>query len=219
LSLRRTFTDLPRIKVEFSISDMHEYEEDEEMDDYPEDPALHDEEFEKPIRAPSQTRGETSKAEAQGIDPAESETEGGDGASTGLSYPLNLLITITKPGNQALVVRATIRDGVITTDQINYVPKANLAAPKTMDETTESGSLYSGPPFENLDTDLQVMFETYLEERGINAELANTLPQFVEWKEQREYVDWLQSEASPTPASPSCIADLLFSDMKKFIDT
>lgn len=39
---------------------------------------------------------------------------------------------------------------------------------------------------------LQVLFGRYLEERGVNAGLATFLPDYVEYKEQKEYVNWLE---------------------------
>jgi complement component 1 Q subcomponent-binding protein, mitochondrial len=174
---------------------MHDFEEG--MDEFDEDAALEDEDFEEPKRTVNQSGvrgGKIDVAPEDSIAPADRDGEADeDAAQTGMSYPLSLLITVQKPGDEAIVVKAVARDGTIATEQINYYPKSSLIAPRSPQDTAESVSLYSGPPFENLDTDLQLMFENYLEERGVNAELANILPHFVEWKEQREYVDWLQS--------------------------
>ncbi len=175
---------------------MLDYEE--ETDEFDEDNALADEDLEQPKKTINQSgvRGGTVDVVPEdSVAPADREGEvEEDPAAASPSYPLNLLITINKPGDQALVVRAVARDGTIATEHINYYPKTSLIDPTSPPEITEAGSLYSGPPFENLDTDLQLMFENYLEERGVNAELANVLPYFVEWKEQREYVDWLSSK-------------------------
>lgn len=37
-----------------------------------------------------------------------------------------------------------------------------------------------------------MLFGRYLEERGVNAGLAAFLPDYVEYKEQKEYVNWLE---------------------------
>ena len=42
--------------------------------------------------------------------------------------------------------------------------------------------------------DLQVLLERYLEERGINTALALWVPEYIDFKEQREYLDWLASK-------------------------
>jgi complement component 1 Q subcomponent-binding protein len=53
--------------------------------------------------------------------------------------------------------------------------------------------LYTGPPFNNLDEDLQILLEKYLEERGINTRLALFIPDYIDHKEQKEYIRWLNS--------------------------
>ena len=47
--------------------------------------------------------------------------------------------------------------------------------------------------FSELDLKLQQAFTAYLEERGVNAELGRFVMDFSEDKEQREYMNWLQS--------------------------
>lgn len=176
---------------------MHDLE-DEAMNEYDEDSALGDEDYEQPKRTINQSAvrgGKIDMVPEDSVAPADREGEVEDDApALGTSYPLSMTIKIIKPGDQALIVRAQARDGTIAPEQINYYPKSSLIEPSTPQEGTEVESAYTGPPFENLDTDLQLMFENYLEERGINVELANTMQQYVDWKEQREYVDWLQSK-------------------------
>ena len=197
---------------------MHDFEEG--LDEFDDDAALTDEDFEAPKKNINQAGASGGKVDVMpedSIAPADREGEAEEEApQTGMSYPLNLYITIKKPGDQALAVRAVARDGTIATEHINYYPKSSLLDPDSPQETSEAGAMYSGPPYENLDTDLQMMFESYLEERGVNAELANILPHFVEWKEQREYVDWLQSKLTDFLISPVFINNC--PDMKKFID-
>jgi complement component 1 Q subcomponent-binding protein len=50
-----------------------------------------------------------------------------------------------------------------------------------------------GPPFNNLDEDLQILLEKYLEERGINTRLALFIPDYIDHKEQKEYIKWLNN--------------------------
>ena len=50
---------------------------------------------------------------------------------------------------------------------------------------------YSGPPFQQLDEDVQTMLESYLDARGINTALANIIPEYIDIKEQNEYLGWL----------------------------
>jgi complement component 1 Q subcomponent-binding protein, mitochondrial len=52
--------------------------------------------------------------------------------------------------------------------------------------------LYTGPPFEQLDEEVQGMLESYLDARGINTYLALFIPDYIDVKEQKEYVAWLE---------------------------
>ena len=50
--------------------------------------------------------------------------------------------------------------------------------------------------FSNLDESLQAEFEGFLEERGIDSGLALFCVDLVEYKEQREYMRWLDQVKS-----------------------
>ena len=53
--------------------------------------------------------------------------------------------------------------------------------------------LYSlGPRFDDLDDDLKEEFYNYLEERGIDNELSFFLVSQARFKEEKEYVHWLE---------------------------
>lgn len=54
-----------------------------------------------------------------------------------------------------------------------------------------SEKYYAGPPFAQLDEELQNFFVNYLEERGIDANIALFIPDYIDVKEQREYLAWL----------------------------
>ena len=52
-------------------------------------------------------------------------------------------------------------------------------------------NLYTGPPFGQLDEEVQGMLEQYLDARGINTALALFIPDYIDVKEQKEYLSWL----------------------------
>lgn len=52
---------------------------------------------------------------------------------------------------------------------------------------------YQGPPFSNLDEGLQESLELYLESRGINEELSGFITAYSEFKENSEYISWLEN--------------------------
>lgn len=55
---------------------------------------------------------------------------------------------------------------------------------------------YRGPPFSNLDEGLQESLELYLESRGINEELSEFICTYSEFKENNEYISWLEDMKS-----------------------
>ena len=112
-------------------------------------------------------------------------------------FPVRVNVTIEKPNGAALLIQTTAQDGVFDIEDVAYFPKADLAYAKTAEKDWDRQSLYGGPPFENLDEELQKYFELYLEERGINSELANVIPDYIQVKEQNEYVRWLESKLIP----------------------
>ena len=57
-------------------------------------------------------------------------------------------------------------------------------------ETPEQ--LYTGPPFDQLDEEVQTLLEQYLDVRGLDAGLAQFIPDYIDVKEQKEYVAWLE---------------------------
>lgn len=121
------------------------------------------------------------------------QAEGGEPEE---SYPARVSIVIEKPGRGALAVETVAQDGIIVIDNVYYYSDASYALAKTAEKAHERQDLYVGPPFANLDEDLQVLFEKYLDERGINTSLALFVPDYIDMKEQREYLRWLSNVKS-----------------------
>ncbi|GAA5881258.1 hypothetical protein JCM3774_002866 [Rhodotorula dairenensis] len=108
------------------------------------------------------------------------------------SFPVETSITITKPSGGAMTIDAIAQDGLFTINNIAFYPDADLALGMSSEDDWKRQGLYMGPAFDNLDEGVQSEFETYLEERGINSALALFIPDLAEWKEQKEYVRWLE---------------------------
>jgi complement component 1 Q subcomponent-binding protein len=107
------------------------------------------------------------------------------------SFPARLNIVIEKPGKGAMAVESMVQDGMVIIDNVYYYADASHATAKSAEKAHERQDLYAGPPFGNLDEDLQVLLERYLEERGINTAMAIFVPDYIDMKEQKEYVRWL----------------------------
>ncbi|KAL9122051.1 MAG: hypothetical protein Q9187_001398 [Circinaria calcarea] len=204
--LTRTFGD-EKIRITFNIADLNALDED--ADRYSEDKALYDEDG-SDMPTDTQSGGAQSKhtinqgrtkdgnfniapedsiAPADRPELADSESPEEDQEP---SFPARVNVTIEKPGtNGALQVETVAQDGVIIIENVYYYPTASLADPQSADGDWARRSMYTGPQFGNLDQDLQVLLERYLEERGINTALALWVPEYIDFKEQREYLDWL----------------------------
>ena len=119
------------------------------------------------------------------------------GAAGEASFPAHMNITIEKEGAPgALHIEAVARDGTVVIENAYFFRRREHADAKTAEVDWARRGLYSGPPFGNLDEDLQVLLERYVEERGVNTALALWVPDYIDYKEQREYVRWLSGKSS-----------------------
>lgn len=172
---------------------------EDEFDQGDEDAAFDDEaEFDQEKRTINQSKGgKIDVLPEDSIAPSDREADS-DAVEypSGPSYPIRLLVTITKPDNKAIQIAAVAADGNIEIENLTVYQKASLVDADNGKDAREAQGLYEGPPISNLDPELQLLLERYLEERGINAELAVFLPDYVDQKEQKEYVAWLESKSS-----------------------
>ncbi|KAL2441957.1 hypothetical protein ABEF95_016945 [Exophiala dermatitidis] len=196
VTLTREFGN-EKIKIQLSVAELDSLAEEDEFDDLDEDGALDDEpEYGRGKNTINQSGVRGGKIDVMpedSIAPSDRAEAGEPDLDNSLpAYPIHLTITVTKPSKRALEIRAVAAEGAIEIETISFFPKESLLEAKTPDEAQEARSLYAGPPISNLDPELQAMLDKYLEERGIDAQLASFLPEYVDYKEQREYVKWLE---------------------------
>ncbi|KAL2218474.1 regulatory protein SUAPRGA1 [Thermoascus aurantiacus ATCC 26904] len=180
------------IRVTFTVADLQNLTEQEEWDD----PALSDEmDYQRPSHPVNQGRqtGSVGTHPEDRVAPSDRELDEDLDRDFEPSFPCRVNVTIEKPGAGALLIQTVAQDGIFQVEEVSYFAKPDLAHAQTAEKDWTRQSLYAGPPFENLDEDLQNYFERYLEERGINAELANVIPDYIQVKEQKEYVRWLEN--------------------------
>ena len=201
------------IRVSFSIADLNAMDQD--ADEYGDDKALYDED---PTDAPesaqsggANTKGAINAGRTKGgniniapedrIAPADREELMDDESpasdedpNSEPSFPARVNVMIEKPGQGTLQIETMAQDGGIAIDNVYYFKDARLADAKTAELDWKRKNVYAGPPFGNLDEDLQVLLERYLDERGVNTALALWVPEYIDFKEQREYLNWLSSK-------------------------
>ncbi|KAF1956776.1 mitochondrial glyco protein [Byssothecium circinans] len=201
--LTRTFGD-ENIRVTFTTADLNNNVPNEETD-----AALYDNEVDDMVDGQSggaNTKGAINQgagrdgnvrvAPEDHVAPADREElaedyDEEDGGQQG--FPAHVNIRIERPGKGALAIDATAQDGDFLIEDLWYFPSGDLADPATAEKDWQRRTLYSGPPFSNLDEDLQILLEKYLEERGINTRMALFVPDYIDHKEQKEYINWLQN--------------------------
>ncbi|PHZ08928.1 mitochondrial glyco protein [Rhizopus microsporus ATCC 52813] len=110
-----------------------------------------------------------------------------------VSFPVRASVTIEKDGQGAVTIDTVAQDGEIVIESVMYYKDNKLANEQSAEADWQRRGLYIGPQFSELDENLQQLYERYLEERGINSALANFLPDYIEYKEQKEYIQWLDN--------------------------
>ncbi|TPX72735.1 hypothetical protein SpCBS45565_g00039 [Spizellomyces sp. 'palustris'] len=130
--------------------------------------------------------------EAQEFDEGASEEEE-------RSLPVNLSVIVQKQSGStdhgALDISATAQDGSFFIESVAYSPSSFLVVDQTAEGDWQRRGRFGGPVFADLDDSLQELFHSYLEERGLDDNLAAFIPQYVEHKEQKEYASWLDNVA------------------------
>ncbi|KAK0721433.1 mitochondrial glycoprotein [Apiosordaria backusii] len=177
--LTRTFGN-EKITVSFSIADLSSFQEQNFEDD-----ALADEQDFEDISS-----GRDGKSGANDL--AEEADEDLEGQDTD-AMPCRLNIVVEKPNKGALNVEAIAQDGTIVVENVYYYKDAKLAHSANPDAVHAAQDAYPGPAFGSLDEDLQILLERYLEERGITPALALFVPDYMDMKEQKEYLAWLEN--------------------------
>jgi complement component 1 Q subcomponent-binding protein len=129
----------------------------------------------------------------------ENPEEEGEGAEDQAvhAYPIRVSLSLTKENSPgALNVDTVCQDGQFMVDNISYYSDARLGTELTAEADWKRRGLYIGPQFDTLDAGVQEEFEKFMQERGINESLALFIPEYSEYKEQQEYVKWLNNVKS-----------------------
>jgi complement component 1 Q subcomponent-binding protein len=107
--------------------------------------------------------------------------------------PISVTILIEKPTSGALEISASVEGSSFFVDNVSHFKDAKLAVDDSADADWKRSSLYAGPVFEELDPTVVENFHDYLEERGLSSDFAQFLSEYLEYKEQKEYSNWLKS--------------------------
>ncbi|KAG1763720.1 mitochondrial glycoprotein [Suillus occidentalis] len=123
----------------------------------------------------------------------EQEGEGGEDQPLH-SYPVRTSFSITKSnGKGSINIDTMCQEGAFIIDNMSYYPDAQLGTELTAEADWKRRGLYIGPQFDTLDVSVQEEIEKWVQERGIDESLAMFVPEYSEYKEQKEYVRWLDN--------------------------
>lgn len=107
----------------------------------------------------------------------------------------NVNVVISKESEDSALsfeLLMNLQEGSFYVDSVTPFPSSDAALNNSAEAQIGRELVYHGPPFSNLDEELQEALEVYLESRGINEELASFISAYSEFKENKEYIDWLE---------------------------
>ncbi|CAK1365926.1 unnamed protein product [Cercospora beticola] len=106
-------------------------------------------------------------------------------------FPVAVTVLVQRPNKGALKFYLTAADGDFIINQLVQLPKEIEGDAKALIRDHPE-SLYAGPPFQQLDEEVQGILESYLNARGVSEYLAQAVPDYIDVKEQKEYLGWLE---------------------------
>ncbi|KAG6829105.1 hypothetical protein H0H92_005647 [Tricholoma furcatifolium] len=125
---------------------------------------------------------------------AEEDDHGDDPLHT---YPIRASLSMTKTSGPGCInVDMICQEGQFVVENVSFYKDAALGTELTAEADWKRRGVYLGPQFETLDVSVQEEFEKYLSERGVNETMALFIPEYAEYKEQKEYVAWLKNVKS-----------------------
>ncbi|ORY41055.1 mitochondrial glyco protein [Rhizoclosmatium globosum] len=110
-------------------------------------------------------------------------------------FAVNVTIVIEKKAatdNGALEILATVQDNAFFVDSVRFNPSSTIMTAQNAEADWQRNGSYGGPVFQDLDEGLQDQFHDFLRERGFDEALAEFVPQYIDFKEQNEYTEWLK---------------------------
>ncbi|CBQ71449.1 probable Mrb1-Mitochondrial p32 Family Protein [Sporisorium reilianum SRZ2] len=106
-------------------------------------------------------------------------------------FPVRVSATVTKPSGGAIMMDAFVQDGEFNIDNIAFYKETDMATRMDADADFKRRGFYLGPQFDTLDEAVQTQWHQFWLERGVDANMALFIPNYAEYKEQREYCSWL----------------------------
>ncbi|OMJ17195.1 Mitochondrial acidic protein MAM33 [Smittium culicis] len=107
-------------------------------------------------------------------------------------FYVNLILTITKPNSPTLQFNLIAEEGEIGINQMQFFNDPKDALQQSPESDYSRRTAYLGPVFGQLSDDLKEGIDQFLEDRGIDTGLSMFVQDYIEFKEQKEYLRWLE---------------------------
>lgn len=131
-----------------------------------------------------------SEAESPEIDPEEGMEEHNDLTDETV---VRVNIIVEKPSGKALGIEAIAQDDFILVESVIPYESNELALSEAAEADYKRRALYQGPPFAFLDENVQTAVDAFLEARDINDDLAHFIIEYASYRENQEYIRWLEN--------------------------
>ncbi|KAJ2720357.1 Mitochondrial acidic protein mam33 [Coemansia sp. Benny D115] len=126
-------------------------------------------------------------AEGEAVKEAEKNSE-----DTPEDFPIFFTATFAKPGAPVLHMELECEEGEIGVDHMKFLPDEESAVSNTLEKDWVRKSVYAGPVYGQLSDDLKENIDEFLAERNIDTALTLFMQDYIEFKEQGEYLNWLK---------------------------
>ncbi|KAI9505024.1 Mitochondrial acidic protein mam33 [Coemansia spiralis] len=107
-------------------------------------------------------------------------------------FPIFFTATFAKPGAPVLHMELECEEGEIGIEHMKFLPDEESAISLTMEKDWARKQVYCGPIFGQLSDDLKENIDEFLAERSIDTALTLFMLDYIEYKEQSEYLSWLK---------------------------
>lgn len=107
--------------------------------------------------------------------------------------PIRVNVVVEKAAGNAIGVECVLQHSIFMIESVTPYATAELALSPSAEFDYKRRENYQGPPFINLDENVQSSFEKFIEVRGIDLDLAEFILEFSAHRENKEYLNWLKN--------------------------
>ncbi|KAJ2781545.1 Mitochondrial acidic protein mam33 [Coemansia javaensis] len=107
-------------------------------------------------------------------------------------FPIFFTATFAKPGAPVLHMDLESEECEVGVDHMRFLPDEETAVGTDAASHTARRQAYCGPIFGQLSDDLKENIDAFLGERGIDTALTLFMQDYIEFKEQGDYLEWLK---------------------------